>query len=161
MLFLVKIQAFYILLRKTDHGLLLQSFLQKFKPSKFLILERKDLHTLPCFFLKCDHNHRICYNICFPFCMGLTFLMNNFNTFLSLTGSLLTFVPFTSLLIISLHVFLDFPLAKLPIILKILHLLSNKTFSPIIRLTKDSQSGVLSISRFPIRVNTSHNPIGS
>ena len=59
------------------------------------------------------------------------FLMKNFNTFLSLAGSLLTFVPFTSLLIISFHVFLDFPLAKLPITLKVLHLISNKTFSSI------------------------------
>ena len=112
-------------------GLILQSFLQKFKHSKFLILKRKDLHTLPCFFFKHHHNHRICYTICVPFCMILTFFMNNFNTFLSLTGSLLTFVPLTSLLIISFHVFLDFSLAKLRIILKVLHLLSDKTFSSI------------------------------
>ena len=135
--------------------------MQKFKPSKFLILGRNNLDTLPCFFLKCDHNYRICYNICVPFCMSLALFMNNFNTFLSLTGSLLTFVPFTSLLIISFHVFLDISLGKLPIILKVLHLLTNKTCSPIISLTKDSQSGGLSISGFPIRVNPSRNPIGS
>ena len=72
-LFLVKIQGFYILLRKTD-----QRSVFKFKPFKFLILGRKDLHTLPCFLLKCDHNHCICYNICFPFCMGLTFSYEQF-----------------------------------------------------------------------------------
>ena len=141
--------------------LLLQSFLQKFKPSKFLILGRNNLHTFPGFFLKFDHNHRICYNICVPFWMSLAFFIFNFNTFLSLTGSLLTFVPFTSLLIFSFHVFLDISLGKLPIILKVLHLLSNKTFSPYISLTKDSQSGGLSISGLPIRVNPSRNPIGS
>ena len=131
MLFLVKIQAFYICWERLIKGLTLQLFLQKFKPSKFLILGRKDLLTLTRFFLSMIIIIVFVITSVFHFARIWHFLMKNFNTFLSLAGSLLTFVPFKSLLIISFHIFLYFPLAKLPITLKVLHFISNKTFSSI------------------------------
>ena len=112
-------------------GLLSQSFLQKFKPSKVLFLERKGVHTLPCFSLKCDHNHRICYNICFPFCMGLKFSYEQFQHIFVFNW---VFAGFRSFHITSDYLipcFSRFSSGKLTIILKVLHLLSNKSFSSI------------------------------
>ena len=49
------------------------------------------------------------------------FLVNDIQAFLSLARSMLTFLPFRSLLITSFHVFLGRPLGKLPLIFRVLH----------------------------------------
>ena len=59
------------------------------------------------------------------------FLMKDFQAFLSLAMTLLTFLSFRSLLITLFHVFLGHSLGKLPITLKFLHLL-DETHSSIL-----------------------------
>ena len=62
--------------------------------------------------------------------MNERFLMKDFQAFLSLGRSFLTFLSFRSLLNTSFHVFVGCPLRKLPLTLKVLHVL-DKAFSSI------------------------------
>ena len=78
--------------------------------------------------------------------------MKGFQIFLSLAMSLLTFLSFSSLLITSFHVFFGLPLEKLPLTLKVLHLLDQVLSSILSRYSNHSNRYVNLLSHYSILV---------